>query len=413
MSASLFPVTPPPPRLSFLIVALLGLISAIGPLSTDMYLPAFPWIERDLGAGEGSAQFTLVAWFLGLAVGQFSQGPISDRWGRRAPLVAGLAVFTIASVGCATVTNYHLFCVCRFIAACGGSASAVIPRAVVRDVATGREGARMMAQLTLVFGVMPVLAPSLGSAVLVFGNWRWIFWFAVAYGIAGMAVTTFVLPDTLPPDLRRTLSPRAILWRYISIIQEPVFITNGLIASFSTFVMFAYIGSAPVVFEKLLGFSPRAFGVFFGINAAAFILGTQINARFVRQLGPALLLERALIWALCAASLFVAFAFSGLAGQAHPLLICAFITSITGALGFIGTNATVLSFTHHGSQAGSASALLGTMQFSIGALSNVLVGLMPQNSALPTAVGMGAGVGAMALANLLRRRAPSLPADLQ
>jgi len=401
-----------PQSLSFWMVALLGLITAIGPLSTDMYLPAFPEVEHDLGGGPGSAQFTLVAWFLGLAIGQFSQGPMSDRWGRRAPLVAGLLVFTVASAGCAVVTNYHLFCVCRFLAACGGSASAVIPRAIVRDVATGREGARLMAQLTLVFGVMPVLAPSLGSAVLNFGSWRWIFWFAAAYGVAGMAVSRWVLPDTLPVSMRRSLSPRAILWRYIDIAQEPVFLTNAIIASFASFVTFAYIGSAPIVFEQLLHFSPAQFGVFFGVNAASYIVGTQINARLVRRFGPALLLERAAIWAVCMGTLFVICVVMGIADLNHPLLICLFIVSITGAIGFIGTNATVMSFTNHGMQAGSASALLGTMQFSIGASSNVLVGLLPHTSALPTAVGMGVGVWVIGLGSIARRRVSDDTADL-
>jgi len=303
------------------------------------------------------------------------------------------------------VTDYHMFCLCRFLAACGGSASAVIPRAIVRDVATGREGARLMAQLTLVFGVMPVLAPSLGSAVLTFGSWRWIFWFAAAYGVAGIVVSQWVLPDTLPQSRRRSLSPRAIVWRYIEIGLEPVFLANAMIASFASFVTFAYIGSAPIVFEQLLHFSPAQFGVFFGLNAASYIVGTQINARLVRRHGPAILLERAVMWAVCVATAFVVCVMTGIANLSHPFLICFFIISITGAMGFIGTNATVMSFINHGMQAGSASALLGTMQFAIGASSNILVGVLPHTSALPTALGMGVGVWVIGLASVARRRA--------
>ena len=390
------------------LIVLLGLVTAIGPLATDMYLPAFPEVERDLGGGPGSAQFTLGAWFLGLAIGQFSQGPLSDRFGRRAPLVIGLAIFVLASAGCALVQDYHLFCLCRFIGAVGGSASAVIPRAIVRDVATGKKGARIMSQLTLVFGVMPVLAPSLGSIVLKFGNWRWIFWVGVFYGLAGIVGILLSLPDTLVPERRIAFSPVRIASRYILILKEPVFLSNALLATFSTFVMFAYLGSAPVLFEQVLHFSAGQFGLFFGVNAAAFILGTQINGRLVHKFAMPFLLEAALLWALGVGVLFVVLALAGIAGEHYPILTCALITSITGALGFIGPNATVMSFYHHGHHAGSASAMLGTMQFSIGSLSSVLVGMLPGGSAIPTAIGMMTGILGMAAADLMRRRAPAI-----
>ncbi len=221
------------------LIILLGLVTGIGPLATDMYLPAFPEVEQDLAGGSGSAQFTLAAWFMGLALGQFSQGPLSDRFGRRAPLVLGLAIFAVASAGCALVHNYHLFCLFRFVGAIGGSASAVIPRAIVRDVATGKAGAKIMSQLTLVFGVMPVLAPSFGSLVLKVGNWRWIFWVGTAYAVLGIVGILASLPDTLAPQRRIALSPMQIASRYVVILKEPVFRANALIATFSTFVMFA------------------------------------------------------------------------------------------------------------------------------------------------------------------------------
>ncbi|OAZ71075.1 Multidrug resistance protein [Acetobacter pasteurianus] len=386
------------------LILLLGLVTAIGPLATDMYLPAFPDVERDLGGGAGSAQFTLGAWFLGLAFGQFSQGPLSDRFGRKVPLVIGLAVFAVASAMCAVVRDYHLFCIMRFIGAFGGSASAVIPRAIVRDVATGKKGAHIMAQLTLVFGVMPVLAPSMGSLVLEFGNWRWIFWSGTLYAVLGMIGIICMLPDTLSPAYRMRLAPFEIFTRYRTILREPVFLSNALITTFSTFVMFAYLGSAPVLFEQVLHFSPTAFGMFFGVNAAAFILGTQINGRLVHKFAMPALLQAAILWALIMGGIFVVVACSGLAGLAHPWLTCGLITCITGALGFIGPNGTVMAFSRHAHQAGSASALLGTMQFSLGSLSNVLVGVLPGGGAIPTAIGMMTGVIGMVCANILRRR---------
>lgn len=396
---------PPLPTLTFPLIVLLGLVTAIGPLATDMYLPAFPQLDSDMAHGPGSAQMTLAAWFLGLAIGQFSQGPLSDRFGRKVPLIIGLGIFGLASAGCALVHDYKLFCFFRFLSALGGSASAVIPRASVRDVATGRKGAHIMAQLTLVFGVMPILAPTLGSLVLKFGSWRNIFWVAAVYAALAIIATQVMLPDTLAPERRIRLAPSDILSRYRSILAEPVFLSNALITSFSSFVMFAYLGGAPVLFEQVLGFSPSAFGIFFGVNASFFILGTQINGRLVHRISMPVILEAAILWSCLLGGVFVVLAVMRVAGPNHPLLTCMLITSITAALGFIGPNGTVLSFSRHGQHAGSASALLGTLQFALGALSSVLVGLMPQHGALPTAIGMTTGALCMAASNILRRQA--------
>lgn len=395
----------PPVTLTFPLIVLLGLVTAIGPLATDMYLPAFPQLDVELGHGPGSAQMTLAAWFLGLALGQFSQGPLSDRFGRKGPLIVGLAIFGIASAGCAVAHDYRMFCFLRFLSALGGSASAVIPRASVRDVATGHKGAHIMAQLTLVFGVMPILAPTLGSLVLRFGSWRNIFWVAAVYAALGIIATQLMLPDTLAPERRIRLTASDVLSRYRGILAEPVFLSNALITSFSSFVMFAYLGGAPVLFEQVLGFSPSGFGLFFGINASFFILGTQINGRLVHHFSLPAILEAAILWACVLGGVFVVLSVMGIAGPNHPILTCMLITSITAALGFIGPNGTVLSFSRHGQHAGSASAMLGTLQFTLGAGSSVLVGLMPQHGALPTAIGMATGAVCMAGSNLLRRQA--------
>ncbi|MFT8675310.1 MAG: multidrug effflux MFS transporter [Acetobacter sp.] len=395
----------PTVSLSFPIIVLLGLVTAIGPLATDMYLPAFPELEHDLGGGAGSAQFTLGAWFLGLAIGQFSIGPLSDRFGRKGPLLAGLAIFGLASAGCALTRDFNLFCFWRFLGALGGSASAVVPRAIVRDVATGKKGAHIMAQLTLVFGVMPILAPSLGSVVLKFGSWQGIFWLGAVYAALGILGVAFMLPDTLLPERRLRLLAAEILSRYATIIREPVFLSNALITSFSTSVMFAYLAAAPTLFEQTLHFSPGGFGAFFGVNAAMFILGTQINGRLVHRFPMPVILQVAILWACLMGCVFVALALAGVAGAAHPWLTCCLVTSTTAALGFIGPNGTVLSFSRHGHQAGSASALLGTMQFTLGSLGSVLVGVLPGGGAIPTALGMTIGAFGMLAGNLLRRRA--------
>ncbi|NHO33133.1 multidrug effflux MFS transporter [Acetobacter fallax] len=391
-------------RLPFYLIVLLGLITAIGPVSTDMYLPAFPRLDHDLGGGPGSAQFTLATWFAGLAVGQFSCGPLSDRFGRRAPLLAGMAIYTLASVGCAMTADYRAFCLFRFLAALGGSAGSVVPRAFIRDIATGREGAKIMTQLTLIFGVAPILAPSLGGLVLAVGSWRWIFWIAVLYGILAITTIWFLLPDTLPVSRRLRLPPVAILARYVTIMREPHFVLNAMIASAGTFVMFAYLGGSPVVFEHLIGFTPQQYALFFGANAAVFIASNQVSGRLVHRVRLETLMQWGIVGTALTAGLFVLLTATGVATPAHPVLIGVLIMGVNAALGFVGANATVLAFHHHGAHAGSASALLGTMQFSIGAVSGILMGFMPTNSVVPMACVMALGPVMMLMANTLRRR---------
>ncbi|TCS34137.1 DHA1 family bicyclomycin/chloramphenicol resistance-like MFS transporter [Acetobacter aceti NBRC 14818] len=389
-------------RLPFYLVALLGLITALGPLSTDMYLPAFPILDQELGGGPGSAQFTLATWFIGLAVGQFSCGPLSDRFGRRGPLIAGLALYTLASIGCAMTSDYRLFCLFRFFAALGGSGGAVIPRAMIRDIATGRAGAHIMTQLTLVFGVMPILAPSIGGIILEIATWRWMFWVAALYGVAAIAGVWFVLPETLPLARRLRLPVSTILTRYAMIVREPHFFLNALIASASTFVMFAYLGGAPVVFEHLMGFSPRNFAIFFGVNAAIFILCTQISGRLVHRVRLETLMQFGIGWCAFAGVMNVLLTTTHIITAQTPVFVVMMIMFMTGSLGFIGANATVLAFHHHGAHAGSASALLGTMQFSIGAVSGLMMGYMPTDSIIPTACLMAIGPAMMVIANIFR-----------
>lgn len=392
------------------LIILLGSLSAVGPLSTDMYLPAFPTLERSLGSGSGSAQITLAAWFVGLAVGQFTQGPASDRWGRKLPLLVGLAIYTIGSIGCAISHDLWSFSACRFLAAIGGSAGMVIPRAIVRDVATGTQGAKLMSQLTLVLGVVPVLAPSLGALVLTIANWRWIFWIATFYGVVSLALVYLTLPDTLPRSMRLHLAPVEVLGRYIAIFNERVFLINTCICGFSSFVVFAYLSGTPIVFEQILHFTPTGFGLMFGINAFFYILGTQVNARIVGRVG----VERMLgfgIMSMTGAAISLNFVvMTGLAGAHGSILAAALpIMWVMASLGFLTPNAVVLALTAHARHAGSASALLGTLQFSFGALSGVVMGIFSNISMVPMALVILVGVIGANIAHRARR--PELLVD--
>ena len=264
---------------------LLGFLTAVGPISTDMYLPSFPSIEASFGTAPGTAQITLASWFLGLAVGQMTQGTLSDRYGRRWPLLVGTGIYTIASAGCALSPDLAWLTVWRAVAAFGGSASMVIPRAVVRDLADGHAAARLMSQLMLVMGAAPILAPTLGGAVLGFANWHMIFWIAFAYGLVCIALVLAFLPDTLPEQRRVKLGLGGLIVRFAGIGRERTFLTHATVGGFSMFAMFAYLGGSPGVFIEEYHVTPEHYGMLFGTCAAGFILGSQINARILPRFG--------------------------------------------------------------------------------------------------------------------------------
>ncbi len=391
------------------LIVLLGLLSAVGPLSTDMYLPAFPTLDRALGSGTGSAQVTLAAWFVGLAIGQFSQGPASDRWGRKAPLLAGLAIYLAGTLGCLLSNDVWSFSACRVLAAIGGSAGMVIPRAIVRDVATGDAAARLMSQLTLVLGVVPMLAPMLGALVLAVASWRWIFGIAMLYGAVCLVAVQVALPDTLPPQYRLRLAPTAVMRRYADILRERVFLANACICGCGSFVIFAYLSGAPVIFERILHFTPLGFGFVFGVNASLYILATQVNARTVMRVGVHAMLAIGMASLAGAALLLMLTVLTGLAGPDHALLFTMLpIAWVMASLGLVSPNATVLALGAHARHAGSASAMLGTLQFSFGAVSGMLLGILSGVSLLPTALLIAAGIAGATVAHRVPRREPGL-----
>jgi DHA1 family bicyclomycin/chloramphenicol resistance-like MFS transporter len=392
-------------RMPVWLILLLGSLSAVGPLSTDMYLPAFPTIDAALGGGAGSAQITLAAWFAGLAVGQFTQGPFSDRFGRRAPLLVGMAIYALGSIGCAISHGIWSFTACRFIAALGGSAGMVIPRAVVRDVATGPQGARIMSQLMLVLGVVPILAPTLGGLVLSVASWRWIFWVATIYGVISLMLVAWFLPDTLPREGRLRLPPVAVLGRYLTILKDRSFLSNTCICGFATFTVFGYLSGAPIAFERILRFSPTQFGILFGVNAFFYILATQVNAHVVHRVGMERLLRFGIAMLAVATSLFLVLVLTGVAGAQRPAAYVSLpIMALLAAMGFISPNATVYALTNHARHAGSASALLGTLQFGLGSVSGIAMGMLRPTSMVPMACVLLFGMFGVVLANAARPR---------
>lgn len=379
--------------------ALLGFLTAVGPVSTDMYLPAFPAIEAAMGGRPGTAQVTLATWFAGLAIGQITQGTLSDRFGRRGPLIAGTAIYTLASAGCALAPDLFTLSLMRMLAAFGGSASMVIPRAVVRDLADGHAAARLMSQLMLVMGAAPILAPTLGGIVMDHASWQAIFWITTGYGGLCCLLVWRFLPETLPPLRRVQLGPAAQLARYTGILGERGFITHALIGGLALFGLFAYLGGAPGVFITEFDLSPATFGIMFGCAACGFITASQINPRLLPRFGASRVLHAGVALNLTSTALLLLAAFTH---TGHWYFIAAPIFGCMFSMGFVTPNATVGALSRHAGHAGSASALMGTIQFVLGAASGLAVGVASDGTARPMALLMFLGAGGAAAADLCR-----------
>lgn len=390
-------------KTSGFIIVLLALLTAVGPISTDMYLPAFPAMKLDLQAPPGTTQITLAAWFLGLSVGQIMHGPLSDQHGRRIPLLLGTALYSLASVGCAQATSMTTLSFWRLVAAFGGAASLVIPRAVIRDmVVDGFEAARLLGRLTLVVGVVPILAPTLGGLISQTLGWRAIFWIAAIYGVSCTLLIWRFLPDTLAPERHIRLHFVSTLLRYQKVWRDRVFRSHALEGGFGTFSLFAFLGGAPPVFLGGFHLSPTWFGAVFILNATGYIIGTQINARILPRFGTTYVLSFSAIALIVVTGAMLALSLSPFCG---PLGIALCMMGCMAALGFMLPGAAIGSLLPHPNEAGSASALYGTTVFFIGAVSTILVGEVGNTSPVGMSALMLGGALAAGLCDLRRPKA--------
>jgi DHA1 family bicyclomycin/chloramphenicol resistance-like MFS transporter len=384
---------------------LLGLFIAVGPAATDMYLPAFPAVEASFGTAPGTAQLTLATWFAGLAVGQITQGTLSDRFGRRIPLMVGFIVFTLSTIGCALAPSLTALAIFRTTAAFGASAGMVISRAVVRDLSEGQAAAIMMSRLVLVMGVAPILAPTIGGAILAFAHWRVIFWTLAIYGTACVITAWKALPETLPEEHRLRLTLAGQASRYLMIMRERTFLTHAIMGGCSTFCMFAYLSGCSPVFEDGFGLSPSAFGLIFGLCAISLVGCSQLNARLLPRFGLNRMLTAVTRVSLCGTVVLLVVAFSGM----HLLwAVVAPLVVVIGCQGFNNANATAGALFRHAGHAGSASALMGTFQFSLGASAGVLVGLLTDGTPRGMAAMMFCGMLGAVIADRFRPRTGSI-----
>jgi MFS transporter, DHA1 family, multidrug resistance protein len=372
---------PPPQGADYLrIVGILGALTAMGPLAIDMYLPALPSISRDLGATPALVQASLAAYFIGVALGQALYGPFSDRWGRKPALYLGLTVFTLSSAACALTTRVDLLIACRFLQALGGCAPLVVPRAVVRDHFDQRASVRALSMLILVMGLAPILAPLVGGQLLVTWGWRAIFWLLGGYGAVALVVVALLLPESLPLQARRTQPIRLVLSTYGRLLTDRSFmgwvLSGGMIFS----GLLAYISGSSFVFIELFGVRPERFGLFFGANAIGLIAASQINGWLARRFHPKQVVNAVMPVAAAAGLALVidvSTGFGGFVGLLLPLFC------FVACLGFVMPSTTALAMAPHGSEAGSASALLGTVQFTMAATASAMVGLLANGTAVP------------------------------
>lgn len=379
--------------------SLLGLFIAVGPAATDMYLPSFPAVEASFGTEPGTAQLTLATWFAGLAFGQITQGTLSDRFGRRLPLMGGFILFSLATLGCALAPSLTWLAIFRFVAAFGASAGMVIARAVVRDLSEGQAAAIMMSRLILVMGLAPILAPSVGGAILLFAQWRVIFWVLLVYGCICVVTAWKVLPETLPEDRRSRLSFSGQISRYVMIIREKTFLTHAIMGGCSTFCMFAYLSGCAPVFEDGFGLNPSQFALIFGLCACALVACSQLNARLLPKVGLSRMLTIIPRISLCGTIILCAVAFSGI----HLLwAVVAPLVMVIGCQGFNNANTNAGALSRHAGHAGSASALMGTLQFSLGASSGVLVGMLTDGTPRGMAAMMFCGMLGAVIADRFR-----------
>lgn len=383
-------------------ILILGALSAFGPLAIDFYLPGFSAIAQAFGTDEQHVQITLAVYFLGLSIGQLVYGPIADRFGRRVPLLVGVTLFTVSSLACAFAPSLEWLIAARFIQALGGCAGMVLSRAIVSDKCDAVGSAKVFSQLMLVMGLAPILAPMLGGLLVNTLGWRWIFVLLTLFSAAAALAVTLGLPESMPASHPRQPLAGAV-GRYGRLLVHPTFVGYALTGGIAMAGMFAYVAGSPFVFIKLYGVPAEHYGWLFGSNAAGFIIVAQINARLLAKRGPAYLLGKAIRVYFTAGAVLLGVAALHTA-QLWPLLIPLFVC--IASLGCIIPNASACAMSGQGRNAGSASALLGCIQFSVAAGAAGLVGVLYDGTARPMALVMtGCALLAVVLGNLTARMA--------
>ncbi|MBA4090701.1 MAG: adenylate cyclase [Sphingobium sp.] len=361
---------------SLLLGIAFGFLSSLGPFAIDLYLPAMPGMARAMAADSGAVQRTLSAFFLGLALAQIPLGSLGDRFGRRRPLIGGLALFTIASIACAMATSLTMLVACRFLQGMGACAGTSSVRAMIRDRHSGHRAAQLMAFTFLIIGISPVLAPLAGSYLLQIMPWRGLFLLLAGGGIVALVAVALRLPESLPPEKR--LGPQPMMQAYRGLLATPAFLGWTLVAGLATTVPFAFVTAAPFVYTRGFGLTPHHYSLLLALNAVTSIIATQFAPALMRRLGARPLVTGVALVAIGATGLIA------LAGAGAPIALFQAYSMLLFALsGFILTPAAISALDAAAGGAGAAAGLLGTLQLAITAAASAAVSLLPSVSILP------------------------------
>ncbi|QRY51126.1 multidrug effflux MFS transporter [Mycolicibacterium septicum] len=396
-----------PSRIRMILV--LGALVALGPLTIDMYLPALPRIADELSVSSSVSQLTLTGTLAGLALGQLIVGPLSDSLGRRRPLMWGIVLHMVASVLCVLAPDIAVLGLARGLQGMGAAAASVVAIAVVGDLFSGTAAATVMSRLMLVLGVAPVLAPSLGAAVLLHGSWHWVFVALVVVAGGLLVMAALALPETLPVSHRRPLAVGGIIGTYIELLRDSRFVILVLVAALGMSGLFAYISAAPFVLQGHYGLDQQAFALVFAAGAIALIGSTQFNVVLLRRFSPQAITVAALSWSTLAGVVFVALTVAHVGGLSAFLVP---VLAILAGMGLVLPNAPAVALSRHPDAAGTAAALLGAAQFGLGAAVAPAIGALG-NGAPALSWVMTAGM-AIALAALLlvgRRNGDEEPSE--
>ncbi len=366
-------------------VMMLGLMIAIGPLSIDMYMPAFPRMAEDFGVSVASISHSVPAYFIGLVFGQLFYGPFSDRVGRVLPMYMGMAIYVVASIICATTSHEYVLFAARAMQALGACVTGVVSRAAIRDTMGPLQSARAFSQMILVMGVAPILAPTLGAFVLKFADWRMIFWILAAYGVLIAVLTRLFLKETLPVERRNTKPISHTFSQYVDLLKDRTFTIPALGAGLLQGSFFIYLAISSELFMVNFNFTEQQYATAFGVNAFGFIALTQVNQWLTKHFRLVQLLRFGALMQLAAALCLLTVGVLYGSEASFPVVFASTFICIAG-LGLTQPNASAIALAYQKHRAGMASALQGSLQFSVGIFGGLLIGLFDANPVLKLGV---------------------------
>lgn len=381
------------PKSRFSLILLLGLLSALGPFSIDMYLPGFPVIANDLNTSVDRVSYSLSSYFVGVCAGQMLWGPLLDRFGRKRPLYIGLVIYIFASLGCAVSGNIEMLIGFRFLQALGGCVGMVAPRAVVRDVFPVSENAKVFSLLILVIGISPIIAPTAGSFFIAAFGWHSVFLVLAVISVFLLLAVIFSLPESKQPDPSFSLRPKPIVNKFLYVLKEPQFFTYSLTGAVASAGLYAYLSGSPFVFMELFGVSEQHYSWIFALVAGGLIGSSQLNNLLLKKYSSQQIIRTVLS---VQAGVGLLLAIGTAAGFLNLYTTIFLIFLFLCCQGFSFPNASALSMAPFSREAGSASALMGAIQMGMGAVASALVGVFFNGSALPM-TGVMAGCALVAL----------------